>query len=159
MPDQQSADFGLLVSHEQLNNAFWRALRMFVGRGKRFSADEVSKQTGVHRRSLDSYRGYPIGHPDHRPLDYNQKFSIASYIGADLTTEWIGFMGQAAYMLPDIEPDPGELAADNADDNATITRAAKDRMFDSNERPELRTVGSRMMARGAQLVALKTRTA
>lgn len=157
MTDKQSAELALLVSHEQLENAFWKAVRMFVGRGRRHSAREVSTGTGVHQRTLDCYRGYPIGHPDHRPLDYAQKFSIASWIGADLTTEWIRFMGQGAFNLPDVEPDPGALAADNTDDNAKLVRAAMDRDFDDDERPDLKVVGARMMTRGAQLVALPAR--
>lgn len=107
MPDQQSAELTPLVSHEQLENAFWRALRMFVGRGKRCSAAEISVGAGVHRRTLDCYRGYPIGHPDWRPLNTEQKFSIASFVGADLTSEWIRFMGQEAIDLPE-DPD-GDL--------------------------------------------------
>jgi hypothetical protein len=154
MADKQSAELTALVSHEQLENAFWRALRMFVGRGKRHSADEVSKGAGVHRRTLDCYRGYPIGHPDHRPLDYAQKFSIASFIGADLTTEWIGFIGQAAYDLPDIEPDPGELAADTSEDTAKVVRMAADRDLTNDDPQQLRSTGSRMMRHGAALLAI-----
>lgn len=154
MADHHSAELTALVSHEQVETAFWTALRMFVGRGRRHSADEVSKGAGVHRRTLDCYRGYPIGHVDHRPLDQGQKFSLASYIGADLTTEWLRLIGQAAYNLPDCEPDPGAVAADNSDDNAVLVRAAVDGVFDGGERKDLKVVGSRMMNRGAQLVSL-----
>jgi len=154
VPDNQSAELTPLVSREQVENAFWLAVRMFVGRGKRHSAAEVSTGAGVQRRTLDCYRGYPIGHPDWRPLDEGQKFSIASFVGADLTTEWISFIGQAAYNLPDVEPDPGDLAADTSDDTAKVVRAAIDGKFDRGEKPQLREVGARMMARGAQLIAV-----
>jgi len=106
--DTDAAELKPLVSHEHLNNAFWLAVRMFVGRGKRHRASEVSTGAGVHRRTLDSYRGYPIGNTDHRPLGYDQMFSIASYIGADLTSEWIRFMGQTAHDLPDGGPGEGD---------------------------------------------------
>lgn len=159
MPDNGAAELCPLVSREQIDTAFHRALNMFIGRGKRHSAAEVAKGAGVHRRCLDCYRGYPIGHPDHRPLDEGQRWSIASFVGADLTTEVIRLIGQAAYDLPDIEPDPGVLAADSCDDTATVTRAAVDGAFDRNERQGLSVVGSRMMHRGAQLVALGSRAA
>src|SRR3569623_1051003 len=97
MPDSDSAEFVPLVSREQMDNAFWEALRMFVGRGKRHKASDVSTGSGVHPRKLDCYRGYRIGHPDHRPLLDHEKWSIASYVGAELTTKWITFIGQAAY--------------------------------------------------------------
>ena len=157
MANAVAAELVPLVSHEQLENAFWRALRMFVGRGKRHSADEVSKGSGVHRRTLDCYRGYAIGHPDHRPLDYAQKFSIASFIGADLTTQWIGFIGQAAIDLPDFEPDPGELAADTSEDSAKVVRMAADRDLTNDDPDQLSATGSRMMRHGAQLVLLSGR--
>lgn len=157
MPDNGSAELVPLVSREQVENAFWLALRMFVGRGKRHSADEVSKGAGVHRRTLDCYRGYPIGHPDWRPLDEGQKFSIVSFVGADLTTEWISFIGQAAYDLPDLEPDPGELAADTSEDSAKVVRMAADRDLTNDDPQQLRTTGSRMMKHGAQLVAFSGR--
>jgi hypothetical protein len=157
MSDQGAAELMPLVSHEQLENAFWKALRMFVGRGKRHKADEVSKGAGVHRRTLDCYRGYPIGHPDWRPLDYAQKFSIASFIGADLTSEWICFIGQVAYDLPDIEPDPGELAADTSEDTAKVVRMAADRDFSNDDPQQQRAIGSRMMRTGAQLLAIGAR--
>ncbi|WPZ05509.1 hypothetical protein [Pelagerythrobacter marinus] len=157
MADNGSAELVPLVSHEQVENAFWNALRMFVGRGKRHSAEEIVRGAGVHRRTLDCYRGYPIGHPDHRPLDIAQKFSIASFIGADLTSEWIGFIGQSAYDLPDIEPDPGELAADTSEDTARVVRMASDRTFDDDCPVQLRETGSRLMKHGAHLVSLGTR--
>jgi hypothetical protein len=157
MSEVGTAELTPLVSHEQLENAFWKALRMFVGRGKRHSADEVSKGAGVHRRSLDCYRGYPIGHPDHRPLDYAQKFSIASYIGSELTSEWIGFIGQVAYDLPDFEPDPGELAADVSEDTAKVVRMAADRDLTNDDPHQQRATGLRMMRNGAQLVSASAR--
>lgn len=125
MAVEQSAEFTPLVSHEQLNNAFWHAIRMFVGRGKRHSAADVSVGAGVHRRSLDCYRGYPIGHYEHRPLDEAQRWSIASFIGADLTTAVIRFMGQEAYDLPEGNDGDLDTAADNAGELATAVRRAR----------------------------------
>lgn len=125
MPETHSAGISPLVSHEQLNNAFWRALRTFVGRGKRHSAADVCVGAGIHRRTLDCYRGYPIGHPDHRPLDEAQRWSIASFIGADLTTAWISFMGQAAYDLPDGGDGDLDEAADDAGAVASSVRRAR----------------------------------
>lgn len=153
MPETNSAELVQLVSHEQVENAFWKALRMFVGRGKRHRAEEVAVAAGVHKRTLDCYRGYPIGHPDHRPLDQGQKFSIASVIGADLTTAWLRIIDQGAFDLPDVEPDPGSLAVDTARDSAEIVHLAIDGI-QPDEHDACRTVGSRMMRRGAQLVAM-----
>lgn len=159
MADDSSAELVPLVSHEHLNNAFWIAIRMFVGRGKRHSASQVSIGAGVHRRTLDCYRGYTIGHTDHRPLDYDQMFSIASWIGADLTSEWIRFMGQTAYNLPETEPDPSGLARENSYDNADLTSKALDGTFKNDCPKEVTAIGRRMMSRGAHLVAVGGRKA
>lgn len=157
MPDQQSAEITPLISREHVENAFWTALRMFVGRGRRHSADEVSKGAGVHRRTLDCYRGYEIGSPDWRPLDQGQKFSIAAYIGADLTTEWLKLIGQGAFNLPDIEPDPGELAAETTESAARVVRMAVDGDFGNDCPQELRNTGTSLMEQGAHLVAIGSR--
>lgn len=155
MADDQAADFALLISREQAENEFRKALNLFVGRGKRYSVEQLAKGSGVHRRIIDCFRSYPCGHPDYRRLNFGQVLSMASFLGADFTNEWLGLASQGAFDLPDEEPDPGAVAADNSDDNATIVRAAIDGDFGDDERKDLRAVGSRMMNRGAQLVALK----
>lgn len=127
---------------------------MFVGRGKLHRAEDVAVGSRVHRKTLDAYRGYPIGHPDWRPLDQGQKWSIASYCGAELTSKWLSLIGQAAYDLPDIEPDPGEVAADASEDAAKIVRMAADRDLTNDDPSQLRETGSRMMRTGAVLLAV-----
>lgn len=59
-----------------------------------------------------------------------------------------------AFDLPDDEPNPGDLAADNSDDNADLTRKALDGTFEDNCPRELVGLGTRMMSRGAKLVAV-----
>lgn len=150
MSDNDAAELSLLVSHEQLNNAFWRAIRMFVGRGKRHKAADVSIGAGVHRRTLDCYRQFEIGHPDHRPLDYDQKFSIASFIGADLTSQWIKFMGQTAHDLPD--GGPGEGDYDDAALEATELVHEVQRARHPNS-----PGGTRIVQQEAEIITLKAR--
>lgn len=157
MADAPAVELCQLVLHEQVENAYWQALRMFVGRGKRHRAADVSTGAGIHRRTLDSYRGFPVGHPDHRPLDEGQKWSILSFIGADMTTVWLGLIEQGAYNLPDLEPDPGELAADTSEASAKVVRMAADRDLTNDDPHQLRETGTRMMGHGAQLVALGAR--
>ena len=55
--------------------------------------------------------------------------------------------------MNDTTPDLGELAADNSDDNATLTRAAIGGEASVKERRELRAVGHRLIDRGMSLVA------
>lgn len=155
MPDQQSADFGGMISREQAENEFRRAMNLFVGRGRLYSVAQLAKGSGVPARVIDCFRAYAYGHPDYRRLNFGQVMSIARFLGSDFTNEWLHLADQGAFDLPDDqEPDPGALAADNSDDNATITRAAVDGVFDQSERKDLKIVGTRLVSRGATLVAL-----
>lgn len=153
MSDHQSANFSLLVSRERCGNAIKSALRLYVGKGRRYSVKQLSNATGVKDRVIECAMIDPAS-VDYRPLPLEALMSIGSFLGASFTNEWAGLMHQGAFDLPDDDVPPGALAADNSDDNAKLTRAAIDGEFDTSEAPDLRVVGSRMMSRGARLVAL-----
>lgn len=150
-----AADLEPLVSREQAENAFRKALRLFVGRGRLYSVAQLSKGSRVPARIIECYHSYPLGHVDYRPLHFGHKLSIAKFLGAEFTTEWLAEVGQGAFDLPDADdPNPGALAVENSDDNATVTRAAIDGEFDKDDRRRLKPVGHRMIERGQKLVAL-----
>lgn len=156
MSDDFAAKYPLRISREQGRNAFGDALRKMVGYRKRISVTDLAKDSGVPEWQI---RAAMIdgGSPDNRPLSPEALLSIMLCLGADFTNRWIGQTQQGAFDLPDDEPDPGDLAADTADDTATVVRAARDRKFDRKEKPQLREVGARMMTRGAQLLAVAER--
>lgn len=150
-----SADNSPLVSRTKLYAAVAKGLRNEIGRGKRYTVKEVSNHTGVPDRMIECAKVDP-DNLDWRPLSFEYVMSLSSFLGPVFTSEWLSAAQQGAFWLPEgDEMPPGELAADNADDNATITRAARDGVFDQKERKELRPVGLRMVSRGAQLVALE----
>lgn len=153
MRDSQSAGAIPLVSRNAAGEALSRALRLYVGRGRRYSCKEVERGSGVAARMVESYLCDP-SQEDWRPAKLAEVLSLARFLGPDFTAQWLSLADQGAFWLPDEEPDPGVLAADNADDNAIVTRAAADRQFDEDERPDLHVVGRRMVSRGAQLAAL-----
>lgn len=154
MPDGNTANFPLLVSRSAANEKFRDALRMFVGRGKRFSVKQVSNGTGIKDRMIESFMAQ-VDSTDFRKPDLEEVLSLASWLGPDFTTELLEPASQGAFWLPQADDTPpGALAADNAEDNAIVTRAALDGKFDEGERPAIRRVGTRMITRGAKLVAL-----
>jgi hypothetical protein len=142
-----------LVSRTKLFEAVAKGLRNEIGRGKRFSVKEVSNHTGVPDRAIECAKLEP-DNPDWRVLSAEQLVSLSSFLGPVFTSEWLAVAQQGAFWLPDGEIEPGEMAADNADDNAVITRAARDNDFDQLERPQLRLVGEHLIERGERLVAL-----
>lgn len=155
MAEQQSAEMCPLISRADAENAFRKALGLFVGRGRLYSVDQLAKGSRVPARLIYCFLSYEHGHESYRRLNFGQVLSMTRFLGAEFTNEWLKLADQGAFDLPEEEPDPGELAADNCDDNATVVRAAVDGKFDQNERKDLKIVGTRMMNRGAQLVALR----
>lgn len=140
------------VSRTKLYEAFSAALRLYIGRGKRHSYKEVERGAGVPARMIEAYR-YETTHEEWRAAPVEHIFSIAGFIGPDFTNEILPMIGQGAFLLPEDDLPPGDIAADMADDNAEVTRRAKDGSFQGDEKA-LKVVGTRMMRRGAALIAL-----
>lgn len=154
MPDRNnSANLPLLISRSAANTIFRDAVRLFVGRGKRFSVKQVSIGTGISARMIESFMA-PVDSSDFRKPDLEEVLTLVSFFGSDFTSEMIAPAGQAAFDLPEDDLLPGQIAADNAGDNAVVTRAAMDGKFDGDERPDLLVVGRRMVSRGQRLAAL-----
>lgn len=158
MAVHDSANLCLLVSREHAGNKIGAALRLFVGRGRRYSVKQLANGTGVKDRLIECAMT-DAGSVDYRPLPPECLLSLMAFLGSDFTNEFLPLAGQGAFDLPDDEPNPGVVATDNADDNAVVVRAAIDGKFDNDERRDLKVVGSRMVTRGSQLVALGKRRA
>lgn len=150
-----SADFPPIISRDRAHDAVRDALRLFVGRGRRYSVKQLSNATGVKDRVIECAMTL-AENPECRPIHIGDLLSIAGFLGPEFTTEWLMLAQQAAIPLPDgEEPSPGEIAADIADDTATVVRAARDGVFDKDERADLHTVGLRLISRGGQLSQLR----
>jgi len=102
--EQQSADFPLLVSRERAENAFGDALRLFVGRGRRYSVKQLSNATGVKDRAIECAL-CPSGDVDFRPLNMGQTLSIIKFLGPLFTSEWLVLADQQAVFVSPAEHD------------------------------------------------------
>ena len=148
-----SANIEPLVSREQIGNAIRSALKLYVGRGRRYSVKQLSNGTGIKDRVIECAMEQ-VGTSDWRPLPQEALASIDLFLGSDFTNERAHLTKQGAFDLPDDPIAPMDLAADNADDNAVVVRAAIDGVFDGGEAPDLKQVGARMIQRGQHLIAL-----
>jgi hypothetical protein len=147
----ESAELISLISRERAENAFRDALNLFIGRGRKYSSEQIEKATGVSRRLIDCCRSYPFGHPDFRRLDFAAKLSVSAFLGADFTSEWLAVAAQGAFNLPDADDTPpGAIVADDAEDHAQLSDAARDGTF-ANDAATLKVVSTRMIARGMKL--------
>ncbi len=148
MTHTNSADNSLLVSRSAARNA----IRLYVGRGRRYSVKQLSNATGVPDRLIECAIA-DVESSDYRAPGFEHLLSIALFLGSDFTAEWLQLARQGAFDLPDGDTPPGAVAADLADDAAMVTRAALDGEFQDHEKPDLRVVGRRMVAAGMRLAA------
>lgn len=146
-----SANETPLVSRERVGNEINAALRLFVGRGRRYSVKQLSNATGVKDRVIECAM-CDAATIDYRPLPLEALVSIAGFLGPEFTCEWLKLAQQGAFWLPETGGDsPARMAADVADDAAAVVRAGMDDHFDADERKALRPVGRHLMAVGAKL--------
>jgi hypothetical protein len=144
-----SANFPLLVSREQAGSAIAGALRLFVGRGRRYSVKQLANATGVKDRVIECAIAEGV---DWRPLTPEALLSLSLFLGEAFTNEWLHLAKQGAFDLPEGDDgSPLRMVAENAADNAVVTERLIDNDESADDRRILRPVGLRMMARGARL--------
>ena len=148
-----SVNIGPIVSRSLAREQFGAALRLFIGRGKRYSVKQASNGSGVADRMIEAFMANPES-GDYRKPDLEEIISLSSFLGEVFTTEWLKLAKQGAFALPDDDlPSPGELVADCANDTAEIADAGRYGCFDERDDSELKSVGLREIDRGMKLVA------
>ena len=148
----ETADFEPIISRNVAGRQIGDALRKFVGRGRDWSVKQLANRSGVADRLIEAAMADPEKTTEWRALKAEHIFSIMAVLGADFTGAVIDLMSQGAFDIPEDDgTPPAEIAADNAEDNATLTRAALDNVLDGDEKPQIRVVSSRMISRGMRL--------
>lgn len=100
MASLASADIPLLVSRNSVREQLRRALRLHVGRGRRFSVKELSNGTGVADRMIECAMCDP-DNPEYRPLSCEALVSIAKFLGAPFASSFLELAGLGAFELMD----------------------------------------------------------
>jgi hypothetical protein len=85
----QSANDSLLVSRNSVRETLRAALRLYVGRGRRYSVKELSNGSGVPDRMIESALCEPDD-PDYRPLTLENLASLTSFLGAPFASAFTG---------------------------------------------------------------------
>jgi hypothetical protein len=112
--DPQSVHFELLVSRNTIREAQRRALKLFCGRGCRFTAKELWKASGVTDASLENAMR-PVHDPNYRALKAEELASLDKFLGAAFTSVRLEPAGLGAFELMDGQPPlPSVLTADSA---------------------------------------------
>ena len=111
----QSVHFELLVSRSAIREAQRKALRLFAGRGCRYSVKELSNATGVPEGDIENAMR-PVHDPNFRALKQEQLASIAKFLGAEFASVYLSLSELGAFELMEGEqpPLPKVLTVDTA---------------------------------------------
>jgi hypothetical protein len=106
-----SANFGTIISRNAIRERVRDALRLYVGRGRRYSVKELSNGTGVADRLIESAMCDPDS-ADYRPLSLEALASIAKFLGAPFVSAFLELSDLGAFELADGQiPLPKVLSA------------------------------------------------
>lgn len=95
-----SANDLLLVSRNSAREKVRDALRLYVGRGRRYTVKELSNGTGVADRLIESAM-CDVDSPDYRPLAHEALLSIVKFLGASFASHYLELSGLGAFELMD----------------------------------------------------------
>jgi hypothetical protein len=107
----------LLVSRNAIREKQRAALRLYVGRGRRYSVKELSDGSGVPARAIEAAMCF-IDDENYRPLSLENLASLCSFLRAPFASAFLELSGLGAFELMDGQiPLPNVLtAADQAED-------------------------------------------
>ena len=146
MSGGKSADKTPIVPRTKLDLAVHDMLRLFVGRGKRWSVVDLEAASGVAARAIECARCEP-GDPEHRPLDREQLFSVMSALGSIAQSVILSrLMGTAAHDVEPIELDPARLLTLLSEGGTEFIKRGIDGVFDNPDRGALRPFADDMIA-------------
>lgn len=107
--------FELLVSRNSVREAQRKALKLFCGRGCRYTAKELWKASGVTDTNLENAMR-PVHDPNFRALKSEELASLDKFLGAAFTSVRLEPAGVGAFDLMEGEqpPLPRVLTVDSA---------------------------------------------
>ncbi|MCW2405061.1 hypothetical protein M2336_001690 [Sphingobium sp. B1D7B] len=149
----------LKVSRTAAFTRFAETLRLYVGRGGRFSYKELERKSGVPARMIEAYR-YEPDHEEWRAAPLEHVLSLIAALGPEFASDMLALADQGAFWLPDDgDPNPGEFAAETSENTTEIVRRAADGVFCAEDRKHLKAVGQRKIQNGMKLVAMGSKAA
>jgi hypothetical protein len=95
--------FELLVSCSAIRERQREALRLHVGRGRRFSVKQLSDGSGVPETNIENAMRI-LDCPAFRPLKQEELASIAKYLGAPFASHYLELSGLGAFDLMGGQP-------------------------------------------------------
>ena len=157
MSGEKSAGFEPLVSRYALAEAFRNALRLYVGRGRRYSVKELSRGIGFSTRLIEGWIA-PVGSEEHRVPEAAAILSCMAFLRAEFASDLLSLASLAAVDVDDDDRQcVRDIGVETAEDAARVVRITADDDVCPAEAAEARAVGLRKIERGMQLVDLANR--
>lgn len=120
-----------LISHDHAVRVLDDALRLRVGRGKRYSVASVASEAGIAARTIESYmQGKAPG--------LNALLSLMSVLGPGFTSDVLAPVGMAAREADPSEPEHAKLLAALCAISAELAQSMSDGFVDHREAASLR---------------------
>src|SRR3954453_24069073 len=88
----------LLVSRSAIREKQRSALRLHIGRGRRWSVREASQGSGVPERQIEAAMAF-IDDENYRPLSLENSASLSKFLGVGFVSAMLEPMGLGAFEL------------------------------------------------------------
>jgi hypothetical protein len=92
-----------LVTREQIRETIRKGLNLYVGRGRRYSVEELSAGAGVPKRAIEAAKT-KIDDENYRPLTLENLASLAKFLKAPFVSIYLEASGLGAFELMDAQP-------------------------------------------------------
>ncbi|MFD2175648.1 hypothetical protein [Rhodobacter lacus] len=129
---------GILISQEDAARRMEDALRLRVGRGRRFSFPALSDATGIPTRTLESY-------VQGATPQLNALLSICSVLGSSFTSDILSVCGQAAHDASPGDAEHLRVVASLGELVTQISEAVADGYVDHREAAQMRPLAARLI--------------
>src|SRR5690349_9751204 len=83
--DEDEHNLEPLVSRDEIREKIRRALNLYVGRGRRYTVEELSQGAGVRKRLIRAALA-PTNDENYRPLTLENLWSIAKFLKASFAS-------------------------------------------------------------------------
>lgn len=110
----------LLVSRNAIREKLRAALRLHIGRGRRFSVAEASDGSGVPARQIEAAMCF-VDDENYRPLSLENQASLNTFLGVSFAAAHLELSGLGAFELMD-----GQIPLPKVLDRAEPTEAVAD---------------------------------
>lgn len=128
-----------LIPHETAVRCIEDALRLRVGRGRRYTFQGLSDATGIPTRTLESYvEGATPG--------LSGLLTLCAVLGPSFTSDILSPTGLSAQDASTVDPDHQRLLSAGCAFAAQLSEALEDEKVDHREAAQLRPVAANLIA-------------